>query len=108
MEVLDTRLENVNIKCDLISLSMHGSEPMNWFKEIIVPIQDFIIFGSQNQEKPILDTGSFQIDGKHFSKTEQVLKESDNIAPASDSEKPKSSVKPETEIDDSCSDNSIE
>ena len=47
IEVLDTRLEYVNIKCDLISLSIHP-EPINWFKQIIVPIQDFIIFGSKN------------------------------------------------------------
>ena len=37
IEVMDVRLEQTNIKCDLISLSMH-SEPTNWFKQIIIPV----------------------------------------------------------------------
>lgn len=46
IEVMDVRLEQTNIKCDLISLSMH-SEPTNWFKQIIIPIEDFIILGGK-------------------------------------------------------------
>ena len=46
IEVMDVRLESTNIKCDLISLSMH-SEPTNWFKQIIIPVQDFIILGGE-------------------------------------------------------------
>ena len=58
IEVLDTHLENINTKCDLITINSFQN---TWHKQLIIPLSEFlmfdknpnqiIIFGSQNDQQ---------------------------------------------------------